>query len=42
MSPTFSTAERERVWQAELERIEKMLWWERVKAVKGFPADHAV
>ncbi|SEI61076.1 glycoside hydrolase family 24 protein [Paraburkholderia diazotrophica] len=27
------------IWQAELERIEKLQWWDKVKAVKGFPAD---
>ncbi|SEI49385.1 glycoside hydrolase family 19 protein [Paraburkholderia diazotrophica] len=27
------------IWQAEMERIEKLQWWEKVNAVKGFPAD---
>lgn len=26
------------VWQAELERIKKLRWWDAAKAVKGFPA----
>ncbi|AUT64247.1 glycoside hydrolase family 24 protein [Paraburkholderia terrae] len=26
------------VWQAELERIKRLQWWDAVKAVKGFPA----
>jgi hypothetical protein len=25
-------------WQCELQRIEKLQWWDKVKAVKGFPA----
>lgn len=26
------------IWQAEMERIEKLAWWDKVSAVKGFPA----
>ncbi|WP_322107379.1 muramidase, partial [Paraburkholderia sp. J41] len=26
------------VWQTELERIKKLQWWDKVSAVKGFPA----
>ncbi len=30
------------IWQAELERIEKLKWWDKVSAVAGFPASPAV
>ncbi|MFL9929606.1 muramidase [Paraburkholderia sp. RL18-103-BIB-C] len=26
------------IWQTELERIKKLQWWDKMKAVKGFPA----
>ncbi|MDG0027904.1 glycoside hydrolase family 104 protein, partial [Trinickia sp. Y13] len=29
-------------WQAELERIEKLRWWDKVHGVAGLPADPAV
>jgi hypothetical protein len=29
-------------WQVELQRIEKLQWWDKVKAVKGFPASPLV
>lgn len=28
---------RKQVWQTELERIEKLQWWDKVKGVEGFP-----
>jgi len=27
------------IWKTEMERIKKLQWWDKVKAVKGFPAD---
>jgi hypothetical protein len=30
------------IWQSELQRIQKLQWWDAVKAVKGFPAESAV
>ena len=30
------------LWQSELERIEKLQWWDKVKSMRGFPADPAV
>lgn len=30
------------VWQTELERIGKLQWWDKVKAVKGFPVSSEV
>ena len=34
--------ERKYIWQAELERIEKLRWWDKVHGVAGLPADPAV
>ncbi|SIN83113.1 hypothetical protein [Paraburkholderia phenazinium] len=30
------------IWQSELQRIQKLQWWDQIKAVKGFPADPMV
>jgi len=30
------------IWQSELQRIQKLQWWDQAKAAKGFPADTAV
>ncbi|SAK63560.1 EF hand domain-containing protein [Caballeronia fortuita] len=30
------------IWQGELERIQKLQWWDKVKSVKGFPAEPIV
>jgi predicted chitinase len=27
------------IWQAEMERIERLQWWDKAKGVKAFPAD---
>jgi len=34
--------ERKYIWQAELERIEKLRWWDKVHGVAGLPVDPAV
>lgn len=34
--------ERKYIWQSELERIEKLRWWDKVHGVAGLPADPAV
>lgn len=34
--------ERQYIWQGELERIEKLQWWDKVKAVQNFPAEPTV
>ncbi len=35
---SLMSVEGKPVWQTELERIEKLKWWDKVSAVKGFPA----
>ncbi|MDR6202028.1 glycoside hydrolase family 24 protein [Paraburkholderia graminis] len=30
------------IWQTELERIQKLQWWDQVKTVKGFPTEPTV
>jgi hypothetical protein len=34
--------ERKYIWQAELERIEKLRWWDKVHGVEGLPAEPTV
>jgi hypothetical protein len=34
--------ERKYIWQSELERIEKLRWWDKVHGVAGLPGDAAV
>ncbi|CAG9191414.1 conserved hypothetical protein [Paraburkholderia tropica] len=34
--------EHKGIWQTELERITKLQWWDKVSAVKGFPASPVV
>ncbi|SAK63543.1 EF hand domain-containing protein [Caballeronia fortuita] len=30
------------IWQGQLERIQKLQWWDKVKSIKGFPAEPIV